>query len=147
MKVNATYSEAVPQQVHQLPEKQETLVVVSVDVLWSSDGQLDDVPGSKFDFCLHFSVLSLTMSMITMKCVNWNKWLLSCPSHSSFIGRFRQVQLCPKSNRFQRLPLGGANHRVSRPSRDGADRRSLQRGLPVQRLLQQYLQLESEQHR
>ena len=67
MRVNATYGEAVPQQVHQLLEEQETLVGVSVDVLWSSDGQLDDEPGSEFDLCLHFSVLSLTM-----KCVNWN---------------------------------------------------------------------------
>ena len=54
MRVNATYGEAVPQQVHQFLEEQETLVVVSVDVLWSSDGQLDDEPGSKFDLCLHF---------------------------------------------------------------------------------------------
>jgi hypothetical protein len=45
----------VPQEVHQLLEEQETLVVVGVDVLWSSDGQLDDEPGSKFDLCLHFT--------------------------------------------------------------------------------------------
>jgi len=55
MRVNATYSEAVLQQVHQLPEEQETLAGVGVDVLWSSDGQLDDEPGSKFDLCLHFT--------------------------------------------------------------------------------------------
>jgi len=65
MRVNGTCSKAVPQEVHQLLEEQETLVVVGVDVLWSSDGQLDDEPGSKFDLCLHFSVLSFTM-----KCVN-----------------------------------------------------------------------------
>ena len=122
----------VPQEVHQLLEEQETLAGVRVDVLWSSDGQLDDVSGSKLDFCLHFSVLSLAM-----KCVNWNKWLMSCPPHSAFIGRFGHVQLCPTYNKFQQLPLGGANHRVTRPSRDGADRWPLQRGLPVQRLLQQ----------
>jgi hypothetical protein len=55
---SATYSETVTQQVHQLLEEQETLVGVSVDVLWSSDGQFDDEPGSKFDLCLHFSLWS-----------------------------------------------------------------------------------------
>ena len=50
MRVNATYGEAAPQQVYQLLEEQETLVAVSVDVLWAIDGQLNDVPGSKVAF-------------------------------------------------------------------------------------------------
>ena len=67
MRVNATYSDAVLQQVRQLLEEQETLVVAGVDVFWSTDGQLDDVPCGKVDLCLHSSVESLVI-----KCFSWN---------------------------------------------------------------------------
>ena len=67
MRGNVIYSEAVSQQVRQFLEEQETLVVVSVDVLWSTDGQLNDVPGSKVDFCIHSSV-----EYLVIKCASWN---------------------------------------------------------------------------